>query len=112
MSGELLKMKVKELNLSQRAIAEALGITPQSLTSIFRAEDVRSGTIEKIAQAANVPMSFFYPDSGSVNVSRAHNVNTGSGFIDASGGASVDTLRIVLEQNSQLIELLKKKEGA
>lgn len=60
MEGKVLKSKIAEINVTQLELAGRLGTTPQSLSSILHAKDVRSGTIEKIAQVLSVPVSFFY----------------------------------------------------
>lgn len=61
MTGEKLKGLVKQGSTTQKEIAEKLGITPQGVTSIFRSQDVGTATLEKIAEAMNVPMTYFYP---------------------------------------------------
>ena len=47
MEGKVLKQKLLELNVTQLDLAGRLGSTPQSLSSVLHAKDVRSGTIEK-----------------------------------------------------------------
>lgn len=63
MEGKVLKQKLMELNKTQKELSELLGITAQSVSAIFSAKDVRSGTIEKIAHVLNVPVSFFFGDN-------------------------------------------------
>lgn len=60
MEGKFLKKKLLEINKSQKELAAQLGITAQSVSAILSAKDVRSGTIEKIAQVLGVSVSFFY----------------------------------------------------
>lgn len=60
MEGKVLKQKLMELNKTQKELSELLGITAQSVSAIFSAKDVRSGTIEKIAHVLNVPVGFFF----------------------------------------------------
>lgn len=63
MEGKVLKQKLMELNKTQKELSELLGITAQSVSAIFSAKDVRSGTIEKIAHVLNVPVGFFFGDN-------------------------------------------------
>lgn len=63
MDGKTLKNKIAEANVTQLELAGRLGTTPQSLSSILHAKDVRSGTIEKIAQVLGVSVSFFYGET-------------------------------------------------
>lgn len=71
MTGQQLKLKILEIGKTQKFIADALGVSGQSLSSVLSAKDVRSGTIERIAQALNVPVSLIYGEQehGSVAVS-------------------------------------------
>ena len=41
------------------AIAKKLGISPQALNLTFNAADIKSGTVERIAEVLGVKMSFF-----------------------------------------------------
>lgn len=63
MTGQELKIKIKEAGRSQKEIAELLGVTAQSLSSVLTAKDVRSGSVEKIADALGIPVGFFYGDN-------------------------------------------------
>lgn len=60
MSGEELKRKLDSIGLSQAEIARRLGVIPQSMTQYFKADDVRSGTLEKLCEVLGKDMSFFY----------------------------------------------------
>ena len=60
MEGKVIKQKLVSMNVTQLDLANKLGTTPQSLSSVLHAKDVRSGTIERIAQVLRVPVGFFY----------------------------------------------------
>ena len=60
MTGEELKRKLDGTGLSQAEIARRLGVIPQSMTQYFKADDVRSGTLERLCEVLNKDMSFFY----------------------------------------------------
>lgn len=102
MTGKQLKVKLAELGAHQKDIADLLGVTAQSLSSVLSAKDVRSGTIEKIARVLGVPIAYFFEESGG----RA--VATGD-FSAASvnGDASVSTdCQSVLKEKVKALELL------
>lgn len=63
MDGKFLKRKILECGKTQKEVAEMLGISPQSMTSILNASDVRSGTIERLCKVLDLPITFFYEDS-------------------------------------------------
>ena len=63
MDGKFLKRKILECGKTQKEVAELLGISPQAMTSILNASDVRSGTIERLCKVLDLPISFFYEGS-------------------------------------------------
>ena len=109
MTGQELKSKLIEAGKSQKDIAELLGVTAQSLSSVLSAKDVRSGTIEKIAEALGVKMSFFYPaDGGSISIA-GHNKISGNN--NAVGNVTVGDNSAVLQERVTMLEkLLEEKE--
>lgn len=108
MTGQELKYKLIEAGKSQKDIAELLGVTAQSLSSVLSAKDVRSGTIERIADALGVQMSFFYPTEGS-GVSIAGNNNI-SGNNNAVGNVTIGDAAVLQERVKSLEALLAEKE--
>lgn len=62
MDGRKLKEKVLSANVPLTTIAERMSVSPQALNSYFNGKDVRSGSIERIAEVLGVPVSFFYDD--------------------------------------------------
>ena len=109
MTGHELKLKLIEAGKSQKDIAELLGVTAQSLSSVLSAKDVRSGTLERIAEAIGVKMSFFYPTDGS-GFSIAGNNNI-SGNNNAVGNVTVGDNSAVLQERVTMLEkLLEEKE--
>lgn len=107
MTGNELKKKLFGINKSQKDIADLLGVTPQSLSSVLSAKDVRSGTIEKIAHVLNMPVSFFYGENlaalrqGDFSAALVHG--------DANISASED-IGVLHERIKALQELVNEKE--
>ena len=64
MTGKELKEKLAKQAIPASAIAEKIGISPQAINSTFNASDVKSGTLERIANVLGVDMTFFYPAEG------------------------------------------------
>lgn len=102
MTGQELKQKIAKLNVSAMAIAKKIGISPQALNSTFNAADVKSGTIERIADALGVKMSFFYPnDEGNNAVASGDSsiaVNNITGNIEAGDTSALQERVKLLEQ--------------
>ncbi len=66
MKGETIKEKLSQIGKTQKELAELLGVTPQAIYEILSASDVRSSTIEKIANAVGVPTTFFFEENSLV----------------------------------------------
>lgn len=89
-----MKIKIKEAGRSQKEIAELLGVTAQSLSSVLAAKDVRSGSVEKIASALGIPVGFFYGDKQAIrtcmndSLSTSDNPSIGQPYydVDFEGG--------------------------
>ena len=62
MTGEELKKKLDAVGISYAEVARKLGVFPQSFNKTLKANDVGSGTLEKISKILGKDMSFFYGD--------------------------------------------------
>lgn len=122
MTGQELREKLLMANVPFNEIAERLGITAQSLNSCFKGKDVRSNTIERIAEVIGVKMSFFYPiESGNVVASGNGSVavtgnNNVAGNVTMGDNAAVLSERIkslealIVEKNERICELKERIE--
>lgn len=62
MTGEQLRKKIKSRKRSFKSVAEAIGETPQNFQNMLNAADVKSGTLERIAEALGESVSYFYEE--------------------------------------------------
>lgn len=60
MTGDQLRKKIKSRKRSYKSVAEAIGETPQNFQNMLNASDVKSGTLERIAEALGEPISYLY----------------------------------------------------
>ncbi len=60
MNGSTIKQKLSQLGTTQAELAQLLDVSPQTVSGILSATDVRTGTIERICEALNLPISFFF----------------------------------------------------
>lgn len=63
MKGKDIKDVLSQNGIAQTEIAKILGLTPNNLNNMLSKDDVRTGLLESIAEAANIPISVFYGDS-------------------------------------------------
>lgn len=105
MTGERIKFLLDELGVTQKALSEMLGVTPQSVSAIIAASDVRSGTLEKIANVLGLPMSRFYPNDAATitNESSELHVRNNSGVVSGINNGSISTGQ---QDTQKLVEML------
>lgn len=60
MTGEKVKELIKAKGFTFRAIAEAIGESQMNLHHMLSAKDVKSGTLERVAEAMGEDVSYFY----------------------------------------------------
>lgn len=111
MTGQELKARIMKVGKSQKDIADYLGVTAQSLSSVLSAKDVRSGTIEKIAQVLNVPISFLYGEKDKDQ----NAIATGNGIAVAGNNnvavnVTIGDATVLQERVTMLEKLLEEKE--
>lgn len=110
MTGQELKEKVQLANVPFNVLAERLGITAQSLNSCFKVKDVRSNTIEKIAEVLGVNMSFFYPMDGNNAFASGNDSVAVSGNNNVAGNVILTDATVLQERITLLERLLEEKE--
>lgn len=65
MTGEFVKLKLKEEGIELVDVANAMGITPQNLQSKLKTSDIKVGVLEIIASAINKSIYFFFDNNNS-----------------------------------------------
>lgn len=110
MTGERLKHILYVAGISQTELAEKLGTTQQNLYGTLKAQDIKTGFLEKLCEVLDVKMSFFYPDgydhdSGSSKT--AHSATAIGSGNTATTGTGDDVVKQLLLQNQQLIDIIK-----
>ena len=108
MEGKVLKRKIAELNVTQLELANRLATTPQSLSSVLHAKDVRSGTIERISSVLGVPVVYFYGEE-CLKQSVVANGNQSVAAINSNVSAS-HNVEVLQERVMALEALVKEKE--
>lgn len=63
MIGKVIKQKIKSKGFTLRAVADAMGESPQNLQQLLRANvHVNTDTLERVAKAIDEPISYFYDE--------------------------------------------------
>jgi len=106
MNGKELKELIDALGISQKKLAELLGVTPQTISAIITAKDVRTSTVERIATVTGMPISYFFKEG--------HNaVASGNGSVAVAGNNNVagnGDIAVLQERITMLERLIEEKE--
>lgn len=62
MRGFDVKEKIKLAGFSQKEVADKMGISPQALQNILKAEDIKVGVLKGIAEAINKTIYYFFEE--------------------------------------------------
>ena len=112
MRGVDLKSKLEELGYSKVYIAEKLGVPAQNVHIWLRAEDVKTGTLEKLSEVLDIPISVFYGEA----YNRTTNVsgNSNATAINNSVATANDDrlLTLLLNKDEQLTMAMKQTSKA
>lgn len=63
MNGNELRNILAAKGIIHKDLAEKMGITQSYFSQLLRAQDIRTGLLEKICDILNVQMDFFYGDT-------------------------------------------------
>lgn len=105
MKGEEVKLKLKKAGVSITEIASILGMSRQSLSQALSVKDVKTGLIEDLSKALNVPLSYFYNDSSSQNA--VANGNKSVAAINSNISSSAED---VLKRTSKGFRITRSRE--
>lgn len=113
MRGVDLKSKLEELGFSKVYIAEKLGIPAQNVHIWLRAEDVKTGTLEKLSEVLNVPISVFYGEAyNKVSTISGNNNATATGNNNTVSSSDDRLLTLLLNKDVQLTMAMQQTSKA
>ena len=131
MNGDAVKKILRERKVKLNTIASSLGESPQNVSSMLNASDVKSGEIERISAVTGIPISEFFGEQASVSATMhggsGNRMMTGTGNVVNGGNAEliaalkeqIETLKAIIEKKNddlkdanekinKLIDLLQK----
>lgn len=112
MKGEIIKSLLLEKGYNIAQIAEMIGTSQQNLASNLKHTDVRSGLLEKIADAIGVPVSSFYGETAAQTATGNNNTQVlgDSNTVAPSDAALLDLLKTKDEQLTLTIKQVSKAQ--
>ena len=109
MKGKDIKDVLAKHSIPQTEIAKLLGITPNNLNNMLSKDDIRTGLLEGIATAANIPISVFYGDT--FNISGSNNA-TGNNSTNTVNATDDRLLSLLVSKDEQLTMAMKQTSKA
>lgn len=108
MKGTELKERLLATHISLSEIARRMGIKPQDLNALFNVQDTKTGTIERLSNALDLPIAYFFGDS--YNITGNNIVNSGSN--NAVNATDERLLSLLVSKDEQLTISMKQTEKA
>lgn len=106
MTGNTLKKLILAEGLSVAEVARRLGTSQQNLTCSLNKDDIKTGLLERVAEAMNRPLSFFYGEAfGPVQTAVGDNNTQVGGDYQAS---NPDVLELLKMKDEQLLLTIRQ----
>lgn len=113
MKGLDLKNRLLSAGYTVTGIANKVGVIPQNINGWFTSNDVRTGTIEKLAEVLGLPISFFYgEEAGNISSVTGNNNTTATGNNNTVSGSDDRLLTLLLNKDEQLLLAMKQTSKA
>ncbi len=111
--GNEIKKAIEENHLVKQDVAEKLGISPTYLTRMFKLEDMRCSSLDKVCKVIGLSAAHIFEQNEQVQV---QNVSANSFIGDARAELNVTpgevaTLRKLLEEKERTIQILLAQIG-
>lgn len=113
MTGNTLKKLILSEGLSVAEVARRIGTSQQNLTCALAKDDIRTGLLERVAEAMGRPLSFFYGGAfGPVQSVGDNNTQVTQVAGNYSGAPDSDVLEILKMKDEQLLLTIKQVSKA
>ena len=113
MTGHHLKSLILLEGYSINKMAELIGVSQPNLLSSLKHDDVRTGLVEKVAEAMGKPLSFFYGEAyGPVSQVNGSNNTSVAGNDNTVGSPDSTLLELLRSKDDQLTMAMRQTDKA
>ena len=113
MTGNTLKKLILSEGLSVAEVARRIGTSQQNLTCALNKDDIKTGLLERVADAMNRPLSFFYGEAFGPVQSVGNNNNQVTQVAgNYSGAPDSNVLEMLKMKDEQLLLTIKQVSKA
>ena len=115
MKGAHIKKILVEAGISQGEVARRIGESQQNFSAALKSEDVKTGLVERIAEATGLPVCHFYGDSQIASTTGDHSpaVAGNNNQVDTTAADFLKEIAAqrkmtdkVLDQNTSLLAII------
>lgn len=111
--GSEIKKVIEENHLVKQDVAQKLGVTPTYLTRMFKLEDMRCSSLDKVCKVIGLSAAHIFEQNEQVQV---QNVSANSLIGDAKAELNITpgevaTLRELLAEKERTIQILLQQIG-
>lgn len=111
--GNEIKKAIEENHLVKQDVAEKLGVSPTYLTRMFKLEDMRCSSLDKVCKVIGLSAAHIFEQNEQVQV---QNVSANSLIGDAKAELNITpgevaTLRELLAEKERTIQILLQQIG-
>lgn len=113
MNGDAVKKILRERKVKLNAIASSLGESPQNVSSMLNALDIKTGVIERISSVTGIPISEFFGEKSatlSASMTGGSNNRMIAGNENSMGDSAVE-LEALRRENELLKKWMAEKDG-
>ena len=112
MTGNTLKKLILSEGLSVAEVARRLGTSQQNLTCALNKDDIKTGLLERVAEAMNRPLSFFYGETFGPVQSVGNNNSQVTQVAGNYSAPDSNVLEILKMKDEQLLLTIKQVSKA
>lgn len=112
MTGKDIQNKIQQAGIKPQSVAEAMGILPQSLYSLFNSKSVKVDNLIEIAKAIDRPISWFFSEEDTFDISSPTSESNGVTIPSSVWNViqlQAESLARKDEQVSDVINMLKSQ---
>ena len=118
MKGAHIKKILIDAGISQGEVARRIGESQQNFSAALKSEDVKTGLVERIAEATGLSVCHFYGDTQVATTSGDHSpaVAGNNNQVDTTAADFLKEIAAqrqmtdkVLDQNSALLRIIEKQ---
>lgn len=110
MKGEEVKDILKRNGIALKDVAEAMGESPQNLQSMLKADDIKTGVLERIAGAINKNLYFFFEEGQSISGNNNTAIQGNGNNLNSETTAFLSLLKKKDEQIDRLLGIIERMD--